>query len=356
MSLLFAIVAFLTLVSSAPITPRDVYVPPVLYPHHGTVWKAGSTHNVTWDTSSPPAQITNKIGRIVLAKGDYLVGLSSPLAKGFDILNGRQEVTIPANTPAGDDYSIVFSLVHSLPLDSRDVVSPPITSPDEHSVWPVGTKQTVTWETKDIPPDSQLTNPNGKVVLGHLGPTGGLNLQLDHPLAENFKLRVGHVEITVPIVPPRDDYIVVLFGDSGNASPAFAITRITGGDNSTTTTSSTPHSTTSSRSTSTAASSASISIPQSQSEAGSTTQLSDPTATLDLPLTTSAESSVLPTETEPASTQPTSSEPAPQTGTGTAVPASASSNAARRITRNRFLGPRTSAFIAAFLFTWAIVV
>lgn len=62
----------------------------------------------------------------MLAKGDYLVGLGespyhltyhipiangasteTPLAKGFDILKGRQEVTIPADTTPGDDYSVV---------------------------------------------------------------------------------------------------------------------------------------------------------------------------------------------------------------------------------------------------------
>ncbi|KAG5716652.1 hypothetical protein E4T56_gene16389 [Termitomyces sp. T112] len=100
--------SLLTLVVSAPIDARDVYVPPVLYPRSGTVWSAGSTHNVTWDISDPPKQITNKRGMIVLAKGNLLIGLDSPLAKGFDILNGRQEVTIPADTAPGDDYSVVL--------------------------------------------------------------------------------------------------------------------------------------------------------------------------------------------------------------------------------------------------------
>ncbi|KAF8073420.1 hypothetical protein FPV67DRAFT_744807 [Lyophyllum atratum] len=104
---ILAILSLLTLVASAPINARDVFVPPVLYPHAGTVWKAGSTHNVTWDVTNPPAQITNKVGMIVLAKGDRLVGLDTPLAKGFDILKGRQEVRIPADTAPGDDYSIV---------------------------------------------------------------------------------------------------------------------------------------------------------------------------------------------------------------------------------------------------------
>ncbi|KAF8655828.1 hypothetical protein AX16_002913 [Volvariella volvacea WC 439] len=45
----------------------------------------------------------------------------------------------------------------------------------------------------------------------------------DAPLAEGFMLRDGQVEITVPDFPPRDNYIVVLMGDSGNSSPEFRI-------------------------------------------------------------------------------------------------------------------------------------
>ncbi|KAF9465755.1 hypothetical protein BDZ94DRAFT_300949 [Collybia nuda] len=107
-SFFFALFALFSIAASAPLAARDVYVPPVLYPNANTVWKAGSRHNVTWDTSNPPAQITNKIGMIVLAKGDFLIGLNEPLAKGFDILSGRQEVTLPADTTPGDDYSVVL--------------------------------------------------------------------------------------------------------------------------------------------------------------------------------------------------------------------------------------------------------
>lgn len=53
---------------------RDVFVPPVLSPKAGDVWKSGSTVEVVWDVSNPPKQITNKIGRIMLRKGD----LSTP--------------------------------------------------------------------------------------------------------------------------------------------------------------------------------------------------------------------------------------------------------------------------------------
>jgi hypothetical protein len=50
-----------------------------------------------------------------------------------------------------------------------------------------------------------------------------MNLQMDSPLAEGFRLRAGKQEITVPSVPQRNDYIVVLMGDSGNQSPTFTI-------------------------------------------------------------------------------------------------------------------------------------
>ncbi|OJT10050.1 hypothetical protein TRAPUB_13469, partial [Trametes pubescens] len=60
---------FLQLATAAPLETRDVYAPPVLYPHAGTVWYTGQTHNVSWDVSSPPVNITNKVGLIYLRKG-----------------------------------------------------------------------------------------------------------------------------------------------------------------------------------------------------------------------------------------------------------------------------------------------
>jgi hypothetical protein len=45
----------------------------------------------------------------------------------------------------------------------------------------------------------------------------------DHPLAEGFDIRDGHRTIRVPDVPPRNNYIVVVMGDSGNRSPEFTI-------------------------------------------------------------------------------------------------------------------------------------
>ncbi|KAK7469368.1 hypothetical protein VKT23_003843 [Stygiomarasmius scandens] len=72
LSMIAFLVALFSLALSAPLAVRDVYAPPVLYPHNGTVWKVGQRHNVTWDISSPPSQITNPHGMIVLVKNNYL--------------------------------------------------------------------------------------------------------------------------------------------------------------------------------------------------------------------------------------------------------------------------------------------
>jgi hypothetical protein len=114
----------------------------------------------------------------------------------------------------------LVSLAFSLPLNLRDVVDPPITSPTAGTVWQVGEKQLVTWSTNGL--SSNVTNPVGMLVLGYMY-NNSENLMLNSPLATNINYTVGQVLITVPNVETREDYIVVLFGDSGNASPEFTI-------------------------------------------------------------------------------------------------------------------------------------
>ncbi|KAG6330018.1 hypothetical protein ID866_9071 [Astraeus odoratus] len=122
--------------------------------------------------------------------------------------------------------SLIFSLVSfvscvlAVSIPVRDVVPPPITSPTAGAVWHVGETQLVTWSTANLP--VSITNPSGMLVLGYLS-NNSENLMLDSPLATNIPLRAGKVQITVPNVPTRADYIVVLFGDSDSASPEFTI-------------------------------------------------------------------------------------------------------------------------------------
>ncbi|KAK0239207.1 hypothetical protein EDD85DRAFT_829431 [Armillaria nabsnona] len=97
----------------------------------------------------------------------------------------------------------------------RDVYSPPITSPDANTVWTVNTTQTVTWDTSNAPVNisnrASIWLKKGDYAFGT-------------ELAVDFDLRSGKQDVTVPWVVEGDDYIIVLFGDSGNWSPEFTIT------------------------------------------------------------------------------------------------------------------------------------
>ncbi|KAH9027207.1 hypothetical protein EDB84DRAFT_315031 [Lactarius hengduanensis] len=112
-------------------------------------------------------------------------------------------------------YVLVF--VHAIPFVKRIVVSPQITYPKASTTWNAGDKVTVTWDTSGIPRTSNFT---GQLLLGWV--TGDSeNLNIDRPLAQDFFLSGGSVQIIVPNVPDGSHYIVVLFGDSGNTIPQF---------------------------------------------------------------------------------------------------------------------------------------
>ncbi|KAI0668691.1 hypothetical protein C8Q78DRAFT_932206, partial [Trametes maxima] len=103
---LFGVVfQFAAALPAAELDKRDIFVPPVLDPHAGTVWLRGERRNVTWDISDPPVNITNKFGQIRLRKGELTTPLI--LADGFDILLGSIEVTVPW-VEEGTDYSILL--------------------------------------------------------------------------------------------------------------------------------------------------------------------------------------------------------------------------------------------------------
>lgn len=56
------------------------------------------------------------------------------------------------------------------------VFRPPITAPVAGDAWTVGSVQTVTWETKDIPPE--VMNETGLILLGYIE-EGSTNEHLD---------------------------------------------------------------------------------------------------------------------------------------------------------------------------------
>jgi hypothetical protein len=109
-------------------------------------------------------------------------------------------------------------------ITRRDVWAPPITEPSAGTIWQTDTDVTVTWDTSGEPQD--VTNPTGTILLGFYlaNGTGGENLDVDHPLASGFPLTDGQVTFEVPsTIEPGNNYIIALFGDSGNVSPQFTI-------------------------------------------------------------------------------------------------------------------------------------
>ncbi|KAI0034021.1 hypothetical protein K488DRAFT_69425 [Vararia minispora EC-137] len=119
--------------------------------------------------------------------------------------------------------SLIVVLVASMlsvaaPIDhtKRDVWDPTIISPNASTVWTIGGTFNVTWQTDDAP----VNISNGAAIF--LRTDAGM---LQPVLAQGFDLRSGSQEVTVPAnFTPATNYRVVLFGDSGNWSPEFAIT------------------------------------------------------------------------------------------------------------------------------------
>lgn len=107
-------------------------------------------------------------------------------------------------------------------LSKRIVYNPHITSPTASTVWHAGKHYTITWDTSDIP--SEAVNYKGTIKLGYLPAdgTGGENLHWQ--LADGFPIANGQVRVKLPAdLQTRHDYIVVVMGDSGNASEKFTI-------------------------------------------------------------------------------------------------------------------------------------
>lgn len=129
-------------------------------------------------------------------------------------------IAAPLTGPRHFDFRIT-NLFHGNAPHELIVFNPTITSPTLGTVWEMGKRYYATWNTTNIPPEKQ--NATGLVLLGHAG-NGSENLDIQHPLATSFPLADGSVALLMPLnVEPRNDYFIVLFGDSGNTSPEFSL-------------------------------------------------------------------------------------------------------------------------------------
>ncbi|KAI0826766.1 hypothetical protein BC628DRAFT_1435773 [Trametes gibbosa] len=119
-------------------------------------------------------------------------------------------------------FVVSASRAKPLYLYHRDAVSPPITNPTAQTVWKTGETQTVTWDVAALngaPP----SNPLADIILGMLTPDGNEHLMVESPLVSSIAILGGNATLTVPAVPSGKNYIVCLFGSSGDISPMFTI-------------------------------------------------------------------------------------------------------------------------------------
>lgn len=112
-------------------------------------------------------------------------------------------------------------------LTSAIVINPKITSPSAGTKWRAGGDFIVKWDTtyndgsKDVPIPEGF---KGTIKLGYLENNDPYNEHLQWDLASGFELNSGSQKITLPSdLSTKTSYIIVLMGDSGNASPQFTI-------------------------------------------------------------------------------------------------------------------------------------
>ncbi|KAF9646286.1 hypothetical protein BDM02DRAFT_255343 [Thelephora ganbajun] len=106
---LAALLSASTIILAAPVNlaARDVWAPKILYPTTNTVWHVGETHHVKWALDQKPVNVTNPIGTVFLSKNGRL-DIDHPLAKGFNLTDGKVLVTIAKDTVPGSDYAVVL--------------------------------------------------------------------------------------------------------------------------------------------------------------------------------------------------------------------------------------------------------
>jgi len=151
---------------------------------------------------------------------------SSAIALLFAFASTLGSVSVNAisiSIRAPEQASPSLSNSTSVVLSQRDVWCPQITSPKAGMVWRRGSHVRITWLTNNKP--TRVTNHKGEIVLGYCEENSpNEHLSFEHVLASGFDLSSAGIEVQVPMdVPPGKDYIVILFGDSGNRSPMFSI-------------------------------------------------------------------------------------------------------------------------------------
>lgn len=123
--------------------------------------------------------------------------------------------------------SLLFLLFAFSSLVQAIVINPTINVPNANTKWRAGGTFVVKWETTYNDGEKQVAIPSGQkgyIKLGYLENDDPYNEHLLWDLASDFNLDSGAQSITLPSdLETKRTYIIVLMGDSGNASPKFTI-------------------------------------------------------------------------------------------------------------------------------------
>lgn len=122
---------------------------------------------------------------------------------------------------------IFFLFTAILSLASAIVINPHITSPSSGTKWRAGGNFIVKWDTTYQDGGNDVPIPEGykgTIKLGYLEEGDEYNEHLFWDLATDFPLNAGAQRVQLPAdLETKTSYIIVLMGNSGNASPKFTI-------------------------------------------------------------------------------------------------------------------------------------
>ncbi|CAO3651095.1 unnamed protein product [Mucor hiemalis] len=126
--------------------------------------------------------------------------------------------------------TILLLIAFFFTLASAIVINPHITTPNSKTKWRAGQTVTIKWDTTyteygSTTPIPIPDNLSGNLKLGYLEGGDQYNEHLQWDLNTTpFKLNAGSYTVTLPSdLITRNGYIIVLMGNSGNASPKFKI-------------------------------------------------------------------------------------------------------------------------------------
>ncbi|KAI8367968.1 hypothetical protein EDC96DRAFT_505928 [Choanephora cucurbitarum] len=122
-------------------------------------------------------------------------------------------------------FSTLFALFALISFVNAIVINPKITTPSSGTKWTAGQNVTVKWKTTYGPDKTPIPEiMRGYIKLGYFEKGDKYNEHLKWDLASNFSLSSGAQRVTLPSdLETKHSYIIVLMGDSGNASKEFTI-------------------------------------------------------------------------------------------------------------------------------------